>query len=105
MASEPTAYEKNTRAQYEALGLFVESFEMMVNEVREICIERLCSGLGGSERERLTEIPFHHQAMTAKPLFDIMRAIIAEIVNIPTNFHYANRGTFKSVLGCLEGEY
>jgi hypothetical protein len=52
----------------------------MVNEVREICIESVCKGVRSSERERLVEIPFHHQNMTAKPFFDIMRAIIAEIV-------------------------
>jgi hypothetical protein len=37
--SEGSAYEKNTSAQYEALGRFVENFEMMVNDVREICID------------------------------------------------------------------
>jgi hypothetical protein len=39
LMSEGSAYEKNTSAQYEALGRFVENFEMMVNDVREICID------------------------------------------------------------------
>jgi hypothetical protein len=34
---------KNTNEQYAALGRFVEAFELMVNEVREICIERVCN--------------------------------------------------------------
>ena len=102
---EETAYDKNTRAQYEALGHFVEKFEMMVNEAREISIECLCRNTGSSERERLIEIPFHHHALSAMPLFDIMRAIVAEIVNTPTSPHYADRAKFKSLLGHIEGEY
>lgn len=30
------SYQKNTKEQYEMLGRFVEAFELMVNEVREI---------------------------------------------------------------------
>jgi hypothetical protein len=97
--------KKNTTEQYAALGRFVEAFEFVVNEVREICIERVCNGMGRSERERLVEIAFHHQGMAAKPLFDIMRAIIAEIVSNPSNFHYADRVAFKSLLGFIESEY
>jgi len=96
---------KNTTEQYAALGRFVEAFELMVNEVREICIERVCDGIGSSERERLIEISFHNQSMTAKPLFDVMRAIIAETVNVETSPHYADRTTFKKVLSCIETEY
>jgi hypothetical protein len=103
--TDEEAYAKNTKEQYEALGRFVEAFEMMVHEVREVCIERICGGIGSSERERLVEIAFHHQAMSAKPLFDIMRAILAEIVNVPTNRHYEDRAHFKSLLGRIEGEY
>jgi hypothetical protein len=99
------AYKKNTAENYAALGRFVEAFELMVNEVREICIERVCDGIGSSERARLVEIAFHLQSMTAKPLFDIMRAIIAEIVNSPTSPHYANRTIFKDLLGYVENEY
>jgi len=91
-----TSYQTNVRAQYEALGQFVESFEKMVDDVREICIQRI--GSGGDER--LAEIAFHHQAMTAKPLFDIMRAILAHAVN-----HHADRALFRSVLGRIEREY
>jgi hypothetical protein len=98
-------YQKNTKEQYEMLGRFVEAFELMVHEVREICIEQICQGIGSSERERLIEIAFHNQSMTAKPLFDIMRAIIAEIVNIETNQHHKERETFRKVLSCIEVEY
>ncbi|MEH2486929.1 hypothetical protein [Bradyrhizobium sp. AZCC 2230] len=96
---------RNTEKQYAALGRFVEAFEAMVNEVREACIERLCEGVGSSERQRLIEIPFHHQSMTAKILFDIMRAIIAEIVGDKNSPHHEDRLKFKKILGCIEGEY
>jgi hypothetical protein len=98
-------YAKNTKEQYEALSHFVEAFELMVNEVREICIERVCSGTGSSERMQLVEISFHHQSMTAKPLFDIMRAIIAEIVNAETSPYYVERTMFKDMLSHIEKEY
>lgn len=103
--TDDAAYSKNTKEQYEALGRFVEAFEMMVNEVREVCIERICGGIGKNERELLIEIPFHNQSMTAKPLYDIMRAIIAEILNKPDNSHHHDRAKFKSLLGYIEGEY
>lgn len=99
------AYAKNVKEQYEALGRFVEAFELMVNEVREVCIERICGDIGLGEREPLVEIPFHHQSMTAKPLFDIMRAIVAEIVGREKNPHHAQALEFKSLLGYIEGEY
>jgi hypothetical protein len=44
LMSEGSAYEKNTSAQYDALGRFVENFEMMVNDVREICIDQFAAG-------------------------------------------------------------
>ena len=97
--------KKNAAEQYAALGRFVEAFEAMVNEVREACIERLCEALGSSERQRLIEIPFHHQGMTAKILFNIMRAIIAEIVNNENSPHHDDRLKIKKILGCIEGEY
>jgi hypothetical protein len=104
----PTSDEelnRNTTEQYAALGRFVEAFEMMVNEVREICIERICEGVGTNERQQLIEIAFHNQAMSAKPLFDIMRTIIAEIVSKPSSPHYADHPAFKKILGCVETEY
>ena len=103
--TDPEQLSKNTTEQYAALGRFVEAFESMVNEVREICIERVCHGIGSGERERLIEISFHSQSMTAKPLFDTMRAIIAEIVSAKTSPHYADRTTFKKILSCIETEY
>jgi len=104
MMDEPT--EKNINAQLAALGSFVESFELMVDEVRYTCIERICHALGSVvENDTVVEVPFHHQVMTAKPLYDIMRAIVAEIVSKPSHFHFQNREQIKSLLGFIENEY
>ena len=99
------AFAKNTKEQREALGCFIEAFELMVNEVRGICIDNICAFHGEDERKHLVEIAFHHQAMTAKPLFDVMRAIVAEIVNAPTSPHHADRAIFKAVVGRISKEY
>jgi outer membrane protein assembly factor BamD (BamD/ComL family) len=59
MAIDPRDYEKNTSAQYEALGRFVEAFEAMVNEARENAIQLI-------ERDphhgRLVAIALHHSS-------------------------------------------
>jgi hypothetical protein len=102
--TDSNIYDKNVKEQQAALGRFVEEFELMIHEIREVCIEQLCNGLGSKEREHLIEIAFHHQAMTAKPLYDIMRAIIAEIVGNRSSFHFAKREQFKSLLGHIENE-
>lgn len=97
--------KQHTTNNLAALGRFVTAFESLVDQVRTLCINRICEGNPTSEQHRLIEISFHHQVMTAKPLFDILRGIIAEIVNNPTSPHYAQRATFKKVLGCIEAEY
>ena len=73
--AEDSAFTKNTKEQYEALGRFVEAFETMVSAPRDASINLL----GGSTLE-LVDIALHHQALTAKPLFEIWRAAVAEIV-------------------------
>lgn len=76
--SDDDAYKKNTSEQYESLGRFVEAFERMVHEVRESSIALI-------ERDgrhtRLVEVALHHQSLTAKPLLDIFRALVMEIVD------------------------
>lgn len=69
---------QHSREQYAALGQFVEAFEHMIHEVRQECIELI----GRADRAPgLSSIPFHHQVMTAKPLFDIMRAMIGALLD------------------------
>jgi hypothetical protein len=70
-------YKKNTTDQYESLGRFVEAFERMVHEIRESIIALIARD---TKHGRLVEVALHHSALTAKPLFDIFRALIIEIV-------------------------
>ena len=89
------AYQKNTKEQYETLGRFVEAFEMMVDEVRTCCM--MLMGPNPFD-DRLPLIAFHHGAMTAKPLFDIMRAMIAQLAKRDDTIDDDERPIFKGVL-------
>jgi hypothetical protein len=74
----PEAYEKNTKEQYEMLGRFVEAFELMIYEIREIILTISARDSGNIV---LFQTALYHSALTAKPLFDILRAIIAEVLS------------------------
>jgi len=120
---DPEAYTKNTKEQYEALGRFIEAFEMMIEEIRGISVDCIRRTVCQEKIEKpddkswdewneeilrevlILEIPFHHQGATAKPLFDTMRAIIAEIVNVKSSPYYEERGTYKALLGHIEAEF
>jgi hypothetical protein len=56
-------------------------------------------------QEKLLQVAFHHQALTAKPLFEIMRAMIAEILNVPTHRSYSDREFYKELLGHVQKQY
>jgi hypothetical protein len=99
----PSAYDQNRKEQYAALGRFVEAFEALVNEAREGCLEIMLGG--GLAKIHHAEIVFHHQAMTAKPLFEILRAMIAEIIKDPNAPEYAEREAFGQVLKQINKEY
>jgi hypothetical protein len=113
--TDPKEIEKNVKEQYEALGRFVEAFELMVDEVRGVCVDRIWDAvisdtgldldIGQHYRKQLIEISFHQQNMTAKPLWDTMRSIIAEILSQKNNPHHTDYANFKSLLGHMEGEY
>ena len=106
--------EKNSKEQYEALGRFVEAFELMVDEIRGTCLDRIWeavtrnTGLAHDPdyffRKMLIDIPLHQQNMTAKPLWDVARSVVTEIVSQEGNAHHTDRAKFKSLLGSMEGE-
>jgi hypothetical protein len=110
---------------YEALGRFVEAFEGMVHETRSISI-RLLSDEKDTFHRDLIEIAVHHQSLTAKPIFEIFRATIIEIVNAsikaqeiggsypmpradsfgnPINFSPSDREMFLGVMKTIADEY
>ena len=74
---QPSPVDKKIKEQYEELGRFVVAFEDMVNDVRELCIFIL-AGFNSSQ-QTFVSVALHHQALTAKPLFEIMRALVAEV--------------------------
>jgi hypothetical protein len=99
--------EENIKEQHAALGRFVEAFESMVNEVRSVCIKMLQRT---PEDWELLNIVFHHNALTAKPLFEIMRALLAQILNDKSRIaahgiDNADRDGFFGVLREIAGEY
>ena len=98
---------ENVQKQYAAIGRFVEAFESMVNEVRSVCIKMLQRR---SEDWELLNIVFHHQSLTANPLFEIMRAMIAQILGDDSkraahNIDNADRDGFFGVLKGIADEY
>jgi hypothetical protein len=113
--TDPMERARNIREQYEALGRFVEAFELMVDEVRGLCIDRIWESVTADTglehepdrpfRKGLIEIAFHQQNMTAKPLWDTMRAIVADVLSQKNNPHHADRENFKSLLSYMEREY
>jgi hypothetical protein len=50
-------------------------------------------------------IVFHHQALTAKPLFEIMRAIISVLVAKSSHRAYPHRDFYRNLLGDLQRQY
>jgi hypothetical protein len=77
--------KKNTNEQYECLGRFVEAFEDMVDWMRIASMDllsHLSDNPTQSETHRiLLHIVFYHQALSAKPLLELMRAMVAEVLN------------------------
>ena len=79
--------EETARDQFAALGRFVQRFEQIVDAIRWHC-HRLSSGdnLGEIQtdpkvailRLNITSMVFHHEVMTARPLLDIWRSLLAE---------------------------
>ena len=93
------AHNKNTKEQYAALGQFVVAFEMMVNEART-CAMNLLDG------NALSDIPFHHPVMTAKPIFEIFRALAVEyLTRLTLNVPIKERDGFNGVLAVIASEY
>lgn len=122
--TDEKALAENTTENYAALGKFVEAFEAMVDDVREICIDciyfNVRDGDDGTKPEDvewgewferikqkkiLIEVAFHSPGMTAKSLFDIMKAIIVEVASIKDGPYYLDCDEYKDLLTHIEKEY
>lgn len=97
------AYNKNTKEQYEALGRFVVAFEAMVSETRDCSMALLQTEHVSSA---LVDVAFHHPVLTAKPLFEIFRALIIEFLNLPDiAAKPKDQNMFQGVLKTIASEY
>ena len=67
-------YEAQTREQFEALGRFVQAFEQMVHALRMGIESRLQSE--SPNMVHFTRMLFHHQVLTAWPLWEMFRGVI-----------------------------
>jgi hypothetical protein len=77
----------NARDQFAALGLFLQSFEQIVQHMRDDCRWILMGGHRGvsfteaqvmSANWNICSLPFHHEAMTTRPIAEIWRALVTE---------------------------
>ena len=67
-------YEEQTGKQFEALGRFVQAFELMVHSIRLSLQMRLQQE--SNSMFHFTQLIFHHRALTALPLWDLFRSVI-----------------------------
>lgn len=94
LPTDERTFRKNTTEQYAALGRFVETFELMVNEVRECSIDLVAHDQGNRE---LVSVAFHHHVLSAMPLIEVFRAVGASIVGLtPVEFFDSDEDTFVS---------
>jgi hypothetical protein len=102
-STDAEEYNRNTKDQYAALGRFVEAFESMVDEVRTDCVLILKRD---EQHERLLQVAFHHNALSSKPLFEILRALAADFLKQqePT-VQIKTRDTIFGVLSHIASEY
>jgi hypothetical protein len=107
---DPAAREHATQ-QYQALGQFVEAFESMVDEVRSSCVEILRRDKDHEyKHQSLLEVPFFHRIMTALPLFDILQALVADLLKdvafrVAHGISDEDRAAFLGVLSRINSEY
>src|SRR3954471_24774828 len=75
----------------------------MVDEARQMCADILASD--GVHR-KLINVALHHPSQTAKPVFEIMRALIVDLVKQPErNITVKDRDSFNGVLAEIAAEY
>ncbi len=111
----PEEYRKNTQEQYAAVGRFVEAFEAMVHETRSGAHSLMLHGYIvkfslALQITNLVGIPLYHQSLTAKPLFEIFRAVLMEKSSYPEykaalKITDAQINIFRGALSAISREY
>jgi hypothetical protein len=96
-------YKAQTAEQFEAIGRFVQSFELMVDVVRNVS-HSILSG-GDEKRSQLINVVLFHQSMTAKPLFEIMRGLYGLLIREYADLFKDDKDTLNAVLKFCASEY
>ena len=78
--SREQKFDRQTKESFEHLGRFVQGFEFMVSSIRNGILNLTSKG---THHQRLMLIILSHGSLTAGPLVDIYRSLLAEIVNDP----------------------
>ena len=92
-------YKAQTSEQFEALGRFVQAFELMVDAVRTTSYSFLSRG------DPKAALVLLHQSMTAKSLFEIMRGLYGTLVIEYPFLFQDDKDTINSVLKLCATEY
>lgn len=101
METKEQKFMRQTKEKYEALGRFLEAFELMVYSVREECISLIdADSLNKDRTDMLLKIVLHHSSLSAGPLSEIMRFMIAGIVTSHDSIF--NENDKADVLNLLE---
>lgn len=95
--------ERKNNEKFQALGKFVQAFELMVAEVRDTCRDLVSDD---QANRKLLDTILHHRVLTAQPLFEVMRALYAErLLGADSDVVEAEREAISSVLTQLATEY
>lgn len=95
-------YEASTKAQFEALGRFIQAFEHMVSAMRSSIEGRLQQE--SRQMVFFTRMLLHHSALTAYPLRELFRAVIYTDVNELRKTNPSDSDDFNRILSAIATE-
>lgn len=95
-------YQRQTKESFEHLGRFVQEFEQMVFTIR-VGIRDVLAG-NSRDREGLLDVVLNHEALSAKPLSDMFRGIIATAMQHPT-YTDEQRAMVRQILKQIAREF
>jgi hypothetical protein len=105
--TEPTIsdYQRTNKEQFEALGQFVQAFELMVDAVRRVITDLLSRGNDANHADQI-RVVLYHRSMNAGALFEVLRALYGEILRQRgSNFPSKDREIVTSLLSQMAKEY
>jgi hypothetical protein len=88
--------ERQAQENWAMIGRYIQHFELMVDAARSGCLMIMCGDL---HHQRLVNIALNHQSMTARPLFDILRSLVYEMLGPSENASEEAQAKAKSDRG------